>query len=281
MRGKAYLANLFTVLIFPLLWVQSLRFAKAHRDDDAKAVAKVAVGIVASILVAGGGILWLTGFEADSQDGFYDALGATLAAQTGEGDYQAAVEAATIAQTNYLGAQEKRDEAEAAGDSDGAQRWQATMDEQEAEMMAQASTAQSLAPNHQLFLQVNATLTARDDAAGKALISRSTAVDDAHRERALAAYDLKDEMEGDLALTMNWMMWPSLLGIFYAPVIFAVGNVLQSTWVPSNTVGFKPYPHKAAGWFLLMGAGGVPSPFFAAWAMTDMQARAAEGQIDL
>jgi hypothetical protein len=100
-------------------------------------------------------------------------------------------------------------------------------------------------------------------------------------EGTQAALAIKDKAVGDMQLFMWVFLWPSLAGAFYAPVVFALGSVLRSAFVPSDTVGFKPYPGAAAGWFLLFGAFGLPSVPFAAWTFLDAEGRSREGQIAL
>jgi hypothetical protein len=80
---------------------------------------------------------------------------------------------------------------------------------------------------------------------------------------------------------MGWFVYPGVTGLFLAPFAFAGGSILNSAHEPSATVGFKPYPGKAAGLFLLLGAFGVLAIPFAAWVLRDLSKRSKEGQISL
>jgi hypothetical protein len=118
-----------------------------------------------------------------------------------------------------------------------------------------------------------------------------------------AAFDHQREYRHQMELHLAFLVHPGLVGLVMAPFAFAGGSILRRAHVPSDTVGFKPYPGKAAGWFLLLiglntpimvalGKLGVTLPLildvfailaipFAAWVLRDLAKRSAEGQIAL
>lgn len=249
MRGEAfvagtkdYLVALVSVILFPLAWLRSFRLARRHREDDPRGAAKVGLAIAASVLLTGVAAFLVIDFQQDATAGMYDSLDNRLSLATGDEDYKAAVEAG--------------DDAEAA----------------------------RLQPNHDLYLAVSAAVQAQDDAEAKRLIAeRSDAVadDEDLDARAAQAFAVKDDAASDMNTVLTWFVYPGLVGVFFAPLVWAVGSILRKAWEPSDSVGFKPYPHGAASLFLLLGALGVPALFFAGWTFLDLQNRSDEGQIAL
>ncbi|HUR64414.1 MAG TPA: hypothetical protein VM241_08030 [Candidatus Thermoplasmatota archaeon] len=96
-----------------------------------------------------------------------------------------------------------------------------------------------------------------------------------------AAYHHKEEFRTQMQSTLAWFVYPCVTGLFLAPFAFAGGSILNAAHVPSATVGFKPYPGKAAGFFLLLGAFGLFAIPFGAWTLRDLHKRSIEGQIAL
>ncbi|MEA3204131.1 MAG: hypothetical protein QOI63_1811 [Thermoplasmata archaeon] len=96
-----------------------------------------------------------------------------------------------------------------------------------------------------------------------------------------AAYEHKAEFRAQMQTTLSWFVYPGLTGLFLAPFAFAGGSILNAAFEPSGTVGFKPYPGKAAGFFLLLGAFGLFAIPFGAWTLRDLHKRSVEGQIAL
>lgn len=249
MRGEAflagtkdYLAALVSVILFPLAWFKSFRLAKKHQDDDPRGVAKVAVAIGASLVLTAVAAFMVVDFQMDAKAGMYDALDNRLSIATGNEDYKAAVEAG--------------DDAEAA----------------------------RLQPNHDLYVDVSEAVQAQDDAEAKRLIAeRSDAVadDEDLDQQAARAFAIKDDAVSDMNTVLDWFVYPGLVGVFFAPLVWAVGSILRNAWTPSESVGFKPYPHGAMALFLLLGAFGVPALFFVGWTFFDFQNRSVEGQIAL
>lgn len=92
---------------------------------------------------------------------------------------------------------------------------------------------------------------------------------------------IKDNAEAQMAGWMNYMIFPGLIGVFYAPLFFALGSIMARAWDRSESVGFKPYPGASMGLFLFFGAFGWPSLLFAAWGLWDIDVRSKEGQISL
>lgn len=99
---------------------------------------------------------------------------------------------------------------------------------------------------------------------------------------------------------MLLFVYPSVVAVLFAPMAFAGGSILRQAYVPSDSVGFKPYPGRAAGWFfLVLGLGspmavllmpGMPPILdlfglfalpLAALLLRDLHKRSLEGQIAL
>ncbi len=281
MQGKAYLANLLSAIIFPVLWVRSWRFSQEHIKADPRASAKVLAAIGASIILGAGGVLMVTSMESAAHDGFYQDLEGRIATASGETAYQDALAARDAARAQVVMANEKVATARAAGDAEGERNWMNVSAEASQNHQDARELIQELTPNHDLFLRAQAALRDRDDAAAKQILLTTTVDYDKLQDRTQWAFNIKDDMVSDLNGVLWWVLYPSILGAFFAPLAFALGSILRQSWEASDSVGFKPYPSGAAGWFLLLGAFGVPSLFFAAWVFTDIHERAAEGQISL
>lgn len=118
-------------------------------------------------------------------------------------------------------------------------------------------------------------------------------------EGAPAAFEHQREFNHQMDAQLKIFAYPAITGLVMAPFAFAGGSILRRAFVPSDTVGFKPYPGKSAGFFLLfmglfsplmiLGLGMPPTldlfalfaiPF-AAWVLYDMHKRSLEGQISL
>jgi hypothetical protein len=95
------------------------------------------------------------------------------------------------------------------------------------------------------------------------------------------AFAHRVEFRAQMQSTLSWFVYPGLTGLFLAPFAFAGGSILNAAFEPSGTVGFKPYPGKAAGFFLLLGAFGLFAIPFGAWTLRDLHRRSVEGQIAL
>jgi len=95
------------------------------------------------------------------------------------------------------------------------------------------------------------------------------------------AYTHLDQFRAQMRSTLSWFVYPGITGLFLAPFAVAGGSILNAAYEPSATVGFKPYPGKAAGLFLLLGAFGVFAIPFGAWTLRDLHKRSLEGQIAL
>ncbi|MHB8632697.1 MAG: hypothetical protein ACYDBQ_01840 [Thermoplasmatota archaeon] len=150
-----------------------------------------------------------------------------------------------------------------------------------------------LAANHALYLQVSQLVALQEDGPAKALIhdaatdDRATNPNDLYapftnmESNALAAFAVKDQSLSDMANFLLWFIYPSLVGLLFAPLVWAQGSIVRAAWKPSDTVGFKPYPHFAAFSVLALGAFGVPAFWFAMASLRDIAGRAREGQISL
>lgn len=280
---KSYVGALLTVLLFPIFWVRAVKLARRHEDVDPRGVAKVGLAVVLSVAILAGGAFVLLGFQEKAEHTMYvKALDTRVAVAVGEKAYKdnvAAVAAADVAlpiiERNLANATRDGDDAKAAELS------KALNETRTARNKADANVA-LYTPNHDLYGRLSAAIQAQDDARIRTIMAEDPlalpADMDAHVDDALA---LKDGAVSDMHLSMWLFVWPSLAGAFLAPVVFAVGSILSKAFVPSDTVGFKPYPGAAAGFFLLFGAFGVPSIPFAAWTYLDLESRSREGQISL
>lgn len=294
-RGfKAYLGTLVATLLFPLLWMQALAVARRHADADPRGRLKVLAAIAVSVAIALAGAYALLGFFSDARAGMYDALDARLATAVGETDYQEQVSTINAAglslpviEGNLALAQAELAAARAAGDAareasaaTNVTKLEDTLSKTQLQLAEATAKKASLEPNHAQYGRISAAVQDQDDAEAKRLIATGPAYKD---RDALAAYSftVKDQAVDDMQ-TFAWLfLWPSLAGAFFAPLAFALGSILAKAFVPSDTVGFKPYPGGAAGLFLLFGAFGLPSIPFAAWTFNDALGRSEEGQIAL
>ncbi|HUR24715.1 MAG TPA: hypothetical protein VM327_01725 [Candidatus Thermoplasmatota archaeon] len=301
---KSYAGALLTVLLFPLFWSRSLRLARRHREVDASGVAKVAVAILLSIVILAGGAFALLSFQSKAEHTMYTkSLDRRVSVAVGETVYQenvAATAAADVAlpiiEANLANATLKLEKARAINRSspseeskkavddnatDVAKLQQALTDTRDARTKASANVG-LYGPNHALYGRLVPAIRDEDDASIRSMMDadplEKPAEMDAHVDDALA---LKDRAVADMHRSMWLFVWPSLFGAFLAPVVLAVGSILAKAFVPSDTVGYKPYPGMAAGLFLLFGAFGVPSIPFAAWTYLDFETRSREGQISL
>ncbi|MFA5944065.1 MAG: hypothetical protein WC876_06325 [Candidatus Thermoplasmatota archaeon] len=280
---KSYVGALLTVVLFPLFWLRSVKLARRHADVDPRGVAKVGLAIVLSVAILAGGAFVLLGFQSGAQHSMYvKSLETRVATAVGEKAYNdnvAAVTAADVAlpiiERNLANATRDNNTAKAA-------ELQAALDATRKARNEADAKVTLYTPNHDLFGRLVPAIEAEDDALIRSMLAQDPLAlpedMDAHVDDALA---LKDRAVSDMHLSMWLFVWPSLAGAFLAPVVFAVGSILRKAFVPSDSVGFKPYPGAAAGFFLLFGAFGVPSIPFAAWTYMDLESRSREGQISL
>lgn len=288
-RGfKAYLATLVATILFPLLWMKALALASRHADADPRARLKVLVAIGASVAIAAGGFVVVSGFLAGAKEGMYASMDTRLATAVGESEYQDQL--STIATAE--GAIPKI-EANLANATDPAKAavLQETLNKTRADLATANARAAEMADNHDLYLQVHDAVEHQDDARIRQLTGTTPSYSDMPGSKfpkfkdvganVDAAFVKKDQSVHDMT-KFSWMfLWPSVAGAFFAPIAFAFGSILKAAFEPSDTVGFKPYPGAAAGFFLLLGAFGLPSIPFAAWVFNDAFGRSEEGQIAL
>lgn len=288
-RGlKSYLATLVATIVFPLVWLQALRLARRHGDADPRARVKVLLSIAVSLGIAAVGTYGLLGFVASAEAGIYDSMGDRLAVAVGESEYQDALATAATA-GKAIGIIE----ANLANATDDAKRaeLQAALDIQRTTLAGSQARSAELQDNHEAYLAIADAVAAQDDDAIHRLVADVPAFTDLSTSKfpkfgdladnEAAAFAIKDRSVDDLGLFAWVFLWPSLVGAFFAPLAFALGSILRKAYEPSATVGFKPYPGAAAGFFLLLGAFGVPSLVFAAWTFNDAFGRSEEGQIAL
>ncbi len=93
--------------------------------------------------------------------------------------------------------------------------------------------------------------------------------------------NIKTSADEDMMVWMNYLLYPGLIGVFYAPLMIALGSVMANAWEPSESVGYKKYPGASLGLFLFFGAFGWPALLFSAWGFWDIDVRSKEGQISL
>jgi hypothetical protein len=148
---------------------------------------------------------------------------------------------------------------------------------EEAVKTSDAEGQAEFAEGHQFYLVLKPFVDNREDVEARAFLGTS----DSYGDSGLHAYDRKDEGVSDLQQFMVIFVYPGLVGMLFAPILFNIGRTLNAAWVPSESVGFKPYPANSGSLFLVLGAFGIPAALFAAWAFMDVEARSAEGQINL
>jgi hypothetical protein len=100
-------------------------------------------------------------------------------------------------------------------------------------------------------------------------------------EMGPAAFENQREFNHQMDAQLKILFYSMITGMMVAPFVFAGGAILRRAFVPSDTVGFKAYPSKSAGFFLLLGAFGIFAIPFGAWALRDLHKRSIEGQIAL
>lgn len=279
---KGYLGALVATLLFPLAWMRAMALARRHTDVDARGPAKVAVAIVVGVALAAGGVFVLLGFQANAQAGMYESMETRVATAVGESSYADSVAVIGAADAAIPIIEGNLAKAESDGDSVKAAQLREALNATRQQRDEAQANVQALTPNHALFLRLQPKIEAQDDAAIRSEIASSgiaaPAGMAAGTEDAIA---IKDEAVSDMHLSFWLFVWPSLAGMFFAPLVFALGSILRNAFTESDGVGFKPYPGGAAGWFLLFGAFGLPSIPFAAWVFMDAENRSLEGQITL
>lgn len=279
---KSYVGALLTVLLFPVFWSRAMRLARRHRDADARGVAKVGLAILVSVAILAGGALMLLTFQQKAEHTMYTkSLDQRVSIAVGESLYQENVAAVGAADAALPVIERNLANATRDNDPKAAELQAALNATREARSKAVANVA-LYTPNHGLYDRLVPAIRDEDDARIRSMLDADPlerpADMDARVDDALA---VKDRSVRDMHLTLWLFFWPSLFGAFLAPVVFAVGSILSKAFAPSDTVGYKPYPGAAAGFFLLFGAFGVPSIPFAAWTYLDMETRSREGQISL
>ena len=287
-RGlKMYLGTLVATVLFPILWMKALALARRHEDVDPRARLKVLVAIAASLGIALAGAYTLLSFFASAEAGMYESMDARLETAVGEAEYQ---EQLSIIEASNNALPKIRAALVNATD-DKRPALQETLETTEADLAKAEARRDELESVHTHYALIEAAVADQDDAEVRRLASEVPAFSEvsgskfpAHEDieaNSEAAFAIKDRAVSDMQLFGMLFLWPSLIGAFFALLAFALGSVLRKAFVPSDTVGFKPYPGAAAGWFLFLGAFGVPSIPFAAWTFSDALGRSEEGQIAL
>lgn len=278
---KTYVAMLVVTILFPILWLRSVRFAREHESLDPKAVPKVAAAIVMAVILLAGAVVAVQTYREDAQQGIYDSLENRMSAAVGNAKYNEWVDLEDAAADRVETAQKRLAESQAAGDEENITVWQNNLQNATRDRGQAQENVTALEGNQRLFQDIQAALARQDDAEAKRLIA-SRSVDHPDLEQnAARAFEIKDDAVADMAWFYNWLVYPGLVGVFFAPLVWAMGSLLRAGFEPSETVGFKPYPHGAMAVFLFLGAFGVPALFFSAWAFMDIRQRHEEGQIEL
>lgn len=279
--ARAYGTFLLRTLLFPLAWMWALAVARRHRETDPRAVARVGTAIVLGVVLAVGvtGLLWM--FQQDARSEMYDALDGRLAVAVGESEYQDQVARITAAEGQLDTLGRLLAEAEEAGEEENATTFRANI---EAAQVARAEAMErrdELEPAHALYGRVSDAVQAQDDGRAKQIVAGADYDYPNMDANSARAFGVKDDAVQDMRAVMVWLLYPGVVGVLFAPLAIALGSVLRTVWEPSESVGFKPYPGRALGLFLLMGAFGVPALFFAAWGFWDMDVRSTTGQISV
>jgi hypothetical protein len=290
MKGKAvftalskYLTSLVMTLIAPLQWMRLMKVAGQHQALDPKARQKIAIAIIAGLGFAGAGVFIVADFQDDATQGIYETLSGRLSSSLGNEAYNAALTSQGAAVGLIATADRKIDEAQQANDAEAEETWQNNRAAYVESYNQASEDVIQFTANHNLWLIVNDILLVdRDDDVAKALIETRGSIDyDNLDASSTAAFARKDAAVQDMGTMLAWFVYPGIIGALWAPMAFAIGSILRTTFVPSDSVGFKPYPGAAAGLFLLFGAFGVPALFFAAWVNQDFVDRTETGQISL
>ncbi len=279
--AKGFTVFLVKTILFPLLWIWALGVARTHAETDRHARNKVMVACVAGVVLAGAGLLVLMDFQEGATESMYDQMENRLSVAVGEAEYKDQTGLVIAKQGTIDVLQAKVDEASAAGDSKNATIFQSALGNATQEQQAARDRAAQLEPNHALWGRLQPAIDAQEDDKIRALIAGAPFEYEKMDGRTDRAFEIKDKAQADMASWMWWLFLPGLVGVFYAPMSMAIGSVLKNAWEPSDSVGFKPYPGASMGWFLLLGAFGVPALFFATWAFWDMDVRSTTGQISL
>lgn len=301
---RSYAGALLTVLLFPIFWARAMKLARRHRDADDRGVAKVALAILVSVGILLVGAFVLVSIQQKAEHTMYTtSLDQRVSVAVGESVYQenlAAIGAADAAlpviEANLANASVNLEKARGINASSPspesheaveenatavAKLQQALTDMRDARAEAVANVA-LYGPNHDLYDRLVPAIRDEDDARIRSMLDDDPLELPADMDSNVdAALDVKDRAVNDMRFFFWLFLWPSLFGAFLAPVVLAVGSILSKAFVPSDTVGYKPYPGGAAGLFLLFGAFGVPSIPFAAWTYLDLESRSREGQISL
>lgn len=167
-------------------------------------------------------------------------------------------------------------------DSDARRTFGGAHDNATAEAREHLVKARGAAEGHALYRNAIPLAQAQDDERLRATLEASPVLDDAQaREQVDQAFAVKDKALKDMRLWGFLFFVPLVIGVLYAPLVWALGSVLRAGFEPSEGVGYKRYPGGAMGWVLLLGAGGWLVWVFAAWTLQDMDSRSLEGQITL
>lgn len=350
-QGWAWYVLLGTVALFLLGARTVLRLARRHEEADHAGTTKAIVAIVLSLVLAGGGVLVLVGFEKDAEAGIHTTLTTALNITVGESDYIDAgktivnKEKTIHGNETALGLEGKLAALNAtylahptADNLTARNKLWGALNGTYTELSDAHVKMRLLTANHVGWLQVQPLLAKNDDVGARQLLDDLLSADkitnhislqdacardkqgycltplraapivhsyrDLHtladvpvHEGIREAFEHQEEAANQMNSHLRWFVFPGVTGLALAPFAFVGGSILGNAFEPSSSVGFKAYPGKAAGFFLLvMGLGvlltkmGLPPTLdlfglfaipFAAIVLWDLHRRSTEGQIAL
>lgn len=288
--ARSWLAFLGRVVLFPLAWMWALRLARRHEEADPRGPSKVLGAIAVGLVLSGGVGFMLWDFQEDARDHMYQELDGRLATAVGAAAYDVQSDQVNATQDQIENIQRNLRTARDAGDEANITALEANLEEAQAALADHRRYVGELEQNQRFYERLRPVVLAQDDERAKRMIVRAqldpeVPVDvwdgDLMLPRADRAFEINQAAQDDMRDVMVYLLFPGLIGLFYAPLFFALGSVLARAWEPSETVGYKAYPGKAMGWVLLLGGFGWPSLLLSAWGFQDIQVRSDEGQFSL
>ncbi len=280
----AFLMQLVRTVLFPLAFLQALNVARRHTDEDPRGPMKVSMAILIGLVLAVAGIGGLMSWREGAVDGMYESLEQRLSIHVGNEEYKGFIENARAhGETLQTTVVNKLAEARAEGNESKEQLWLRIQENTAKYQQENLTLAEGLLPNHDLFRALENALAGRDaaaDAQAKQLLATTTASYE-QMDQTSNDFAIKDKAMADMDSVMAWILWPSVIGLLYAPLVFALGSILANTFETSETIGYKKYPSKSMGLFLILGGFGWPALIFSAWTLQDVEIRSQGGQIAL
>lgn len=119
------------------------------------------------------------------------------------------------------------------------------------------------------------------DAADALLQAEAPALEGSDMDEVASSFVRYHKALDDFERFLLIFVYPGFVGLFFSPVVFVLGSIVNKSFEASKGVGYKPYPAFASAGLLLLGAFGIPAVFFTAFALSDLDRRSAEGQISI